>query len=64
MHMNIEIILDYLKYIINYCATIPISIYYEASGNKIEKESIDSIYKEIEKIQNELNEKIQSFYKN
>ena len=56
--------LDYLKYIINYCATIPISIYYEASGNKIEKESIDSIYKEIEKIQNELNGKIQSFYKN
>ena len=50
--------LNYLKYIIDYCATIPVSIYYEVNEIDIKEDNINSIYNKIEEIQNELNEKL------
>ena len=41
--------LDYLKYIIDYCATIPVSIYYEVNEIDIKEDNINSIYNEIKK---------------
>ena len=50
---------DYLKYILDYFYTIPLSIYSEINGSDINNEEyINSIYEEIEKIQNELNKKL------
>lgn len=50
--------LNYLKYIIDYCATIPVSIYYEVNEIDIKEDNINSICNKIEEIQNELNEKL------
>lgn len=50
--------LNYLKYVIDYCATIPVSIYYEVNEIDIKEDNINSIYNKIEEIQNELNEKL------
>lgn len=51
-------LLNYLKCILEYCYTIPISIYSEINGNDIDEENIIAIYKEIEKIQKELDKKL------
>lgn len=53
-----ELFPDYLKCILEYCYTISISIYSEINGNDIDEENIIAIYKEIEKIQNELDKKL------
>lgn len=53
-----DIFLEYLKYILDYFYTIPSSIYSEINKQDIREENINSIYKEIEKIQKELNKKL------
>lgn len=50
--------LYYLKCILEYCYTIPVSIYSEINKRDIREENINSIYEEIEKIQKELNKKL------
>lgn len=51
----IEVFYSYFGNILYYCDTIILSINFEISKKDINKEDIDSIYKETEEIQNELN---------
>ena len=49
---------NYLTLVLDYCDTMILSINFEINEEQIKEDNINSIYKEIEKIQEELNQKL------